>query len=96
MRKTNVKQIFLNLSKQTYNSGFIMYPSGHARNTTADLKQIMSYKNSKMLGDLVFADASVKDQYLSCGKTFPPHSQVGKCATQISKFWEVCMTSLAS
>ncbi len=30
---------------------------------------------------------------LSCVKTSPPHSEVGKSATQISKFWEFCMTS---
>merc|ERR1719265_449236 len=36
-------------------SGLVMYPPGHARNTTADLKQILAYKN-KLLGDIVFAD----------------------------------------
>merc|ERR1719191_2340297 len=36
-------------------SGLVMYPSGHARNTSADLKAILNHKNS-MLGDIVFAD----------------------------------------
>merc|ERR1712050_462132 len=36
-------------------SGLVMYPSGHARNTSADLKAILAHKNS-MLGDIVFAD----------------------------------------
>merc|ERR1719476_502349 len=36
-------------------SGLVMYPSGHARNTSADLKAILDHKNS-MLGDIVFAD----------------------------------------
>merc|ERR1711933_435230 len=36
-------------------SGLVMYPSGHARNTSADLKAILAHKNS-MLGDVVFAD----------------------------------------
>ncbi len=27
---------------------------------------------------------------LSCGKTSPPHSQVGKSATQIYNVWELC------
>merc|ERR1719335_282033 len=36
-------------------SGLVMYPSGHARNTSADLRGILDHKNS-MLGDIVFAD----------------------------------------
>merc|ERR1719375_2471112 len=36
-------------------SGLVMYPSGHARNTSADLRAILDHKNS-MLGDIVFAD----------------------------------------
>merc|ERR1719159_1159285 len=36
-------------------SGLVMYPPGHARNTSADLKAILNHKNS-MLGDIVFAD----------------------------------------
>ncbi|CAD7970404.1 unnamed protein product [Amoebophrya sp. A25] len=51
-------------SGEVMSSGFVMYPSGHARNTSADLKKILAYKNSKMLGDLVFEESSVKDQYL--------------------------------
>merc|ERR1719316_276422 len=36
-------------------SGLVMYPSGHARNTAADLRAILAHKN-RMLGDIVFAD----------------------------------------
>merc|ERR1719413_51925 len=36
-------------------SGMVMYPSGHARNTSADLRQILKHKNH-MLGDIVFSD----------------------------------------
>merc|ERR1719281_2176698 len=36
-------------------SGLVMYPSGHARNTSADLRGILDHKNG-MLGDIVFAD----------------------------------------
>merc|ERR1711870_135885 len=36
-------------------SGLVMYPSGHARNTSANLRAILDHKNS-MLGDIVFAD----------------------------------------
>lgn len=33
-------------------SGLVMYPSGHARNTSADLKSILAHKN-KMLGSII-------------------------------------------
>jgi 2-methylcitrate dehydratase len=36
---------------QTADSGLVMYPSGHARNTTADLRGILNHK-WRMLGDL--------------------------------------------
>ena len=32
-----------------FDSGFIMFPSGHSRNTTANLQDILNYKN-KLLG----------------------------------------------
>ncbi len=37
----------------TADSGLVMYPAGHARNTTADLKDILNHK-WKMLGALAF------------------------------------------
>lgn len=40
-------------SGATHDSGLVMYPAGHARNTTADLKDILSHK-WKMLGALAF------------------------------------------
>merc|ERR1712070_558843 len=40
-------------------SGFVMYPSGHARNTSADLDAILAHKNV-MLGDIVFGDSGVR------------------------------------
>merc|ERR1712125_67066 len=45
-------------------SGLAMFPSGHARNTTADLKQILAHKNH-MLGDIVFADRAQVDSFVS-------------------------------
>lgn len=45
-------------------SGLVMYPSGHARNTSANLKQILAHKNH-MLGDLVFASRSEVDSFVS-------------------------------
>lgn len=40
---------------QTHDSGLVMYPSGHARNTTADLKDILSHKFA-MLGGLAMGE----------------------------------------
>jgi 2-methylcitrate dehydratase len=37
----------------TISSGQVMYPSGHARNVSANLKRILAFKNL-MLGDIVF------------------------------------------
>jgi len=44
-------------------SGLVMYPSGHARNTTADLAGILDHKNS-MLGDIVFADKATTSAFV--------------------------------
>merc|ERR1712193_543515 len=44
-------------------SGFVMYPSGHARNTSADLKGILDHKNH-MLGDIVFADKATTSAFV--------------------------------
>jgi len=40
-----------------FDSGLVMYPSGHARNTAADLEDILSHK-SDMLGSLAMDDPS--------------------------------------
>jgi 2-methylcitrate dehydratase len=44
-------------------SGLVMYPSGHARNATADLKAILAHKN-RMLGDIVFSDRGTVDSFV--------------------------------
>merc|ERR1719271_339028 len=44
-------------------SGLVMYPSGHARNTSADLKGILAHKNH-MLGDIVFSDRGAVDTFV--------------------------------
>merc|ERR1719229_1239674 len=44
-------------------SGFVMYPSGHARNTSANLKQILAHKN-RMLGNIVFSNQGMIDAYV--------------------------------
>jgi len=44
-------------------SGFVMFPSGHARNTSADLDGILNHKN-KMLGDIVFADGGARNSFV--------------------------------
>jgi len=44
-------------------SGMVMYPSGHARNTSADLRKILQHKN-RLLGDIVFSDRSQVDSFV--------------------------------
>ena len=44
-------------SGKTYDSGLVMYPAGHARNTAADLKGILAHKAGK-LGELGLPDGS--------------------------------------
>jgi len=44
-------------------SGMVMYPSGHARNTSADLKKILEHKY-KMLGDIVFLGDDVVSSFV--------------------------------
>merc|ERR1719355_26412 len=44
-------------------SGLVMYPSGHARNTAANLKDILDHKNA-MLGDIVFADQATTKAFV--------------------------------
>jgi 2-methylcitrate dehydratase len=39
----------------SFDSGLVMYPAGHARNTTADLDALLAHK-FKLLGDLALAD----------------------------------------
>jgi len=51
-------------SGEKISSGFLMYPPGHARNTTADLKGILDHKNT-MLGDIVFADRGTADDFVN-------------------------------
>lgn len=41
----------------TFDSGLVMYPSGHARNTTANLEDILQHK-AVALGDIALDDAS--------------------------------------
>merc|ERR1719230_2066939 len=50
-------------SGKVIGSGMVMYPSGHARNTTANLKQILAYKNH-MLGDIVFPTRAEVDTFV--------------------------------
>merc|ERR1712107_27641 len=45
-------------------SGFMMYPPGHARNTTADLKALLEKKHS-LLGDLTFKDSAQYEKFYS-------------------------------
>merc|ERR1719220_1208511 len=49
---------------QKVSSGLVMFPPGHARNTSADLGALLKQKN-KMLGDLVFTDAAVGEKFVA-------------------------------
>jgi len=44
-------------------SGLVMYPPGHARNTSADLDSILAHKN-KLLGDIVFSETGALDNFV--------------------------------
>ncbi len=47
--------IITDTAGRTYDSGFVMYPAGHARNTTADVADILAHKFA-LLGGLSVAD----------------------------------------
>lgn len=52
---------------KAHDSGMVMYPAGHARNTTADLHDILQTKFT-MLGELGLSDpASIVDRFNSIG-----------------------------
>ncbi len=42
-------------------SGFIMFPSGHSRNSSANLRDILDYKNS-LLGKLALSESDLKEK----------------------------------
>ena len=42
-------------------SGFIMFPSGHSRNSSANLQDILNYKNN-LLGKLALSDTDLNDK----------------------------------
>lgn len=44
-----------------FDSGFVMFPSGHSRNTTANLKDILNYKNN-LLGRLALGESELKEK----------------------------------
>ena len=47
------------LDLQTYDSGMVMYPSGHARNTTANLEDILHNK-FRRLGELAVGEGGIE------------------------------------
>mmetsp|Transcript_6809 Transcript_6809/g.17370 ORF Transcript_6809/g.17370 Transcript_6809/m.17370 type:complete len:543 (+) Transcript_6809:98-1726(+) len=71
-------------------SGLVMFPSGHARNTSANLNRILEHKN-RMLGDIVFADRSRVDGFVG--------SLVGMKAAspaEVAKLYEFDWSSVRS
>lgn len=53
----------MSLGGQSVGGEFVMFPSGHARNTTADLHGILAHKFEK-LGDLAFDSAETRSEVL--------------------------------
>ena len=52
---------------EVFDSGLVMYPSGHARNTTADLEGILGEKMRRM-GEIALADPGpVVDRFRNVG-----------------------------
>lgn len=43
---------------QKYDSGFVMFPSGHSRNSSANLKDILNYKNN-LFGRLALSESEL-------------------------------------
>ena len=48
-------------SGEKFDSGFVMFPSGHSRNSTANLKDILNYKNN-LLGRLALGESELKEK----------------------------------
>jgi len=44
---------------KTYDSKFVMFPSGHSRNTSADLKNILQHK-FRLLGSLALSETDLE------------------------------------
>jgi len=42
-------------------SGFVLFPSGHSRNTSSNLKDILNYKNN-LLGRLALSESDLKEK----------------------------------
>jgi 2-methylcitrate dehydratase len=42
-------------------SGFVMFPSGHSRNTSANLRDILDHKNN-LLGKLALSEAELSEK----------------------------------
>jgi len=44
-----------------YESGFVMFPSGHSRNTSANLRDILDHKNN-LLGKLALSESELSEK----------------------------------
>lgn len=56
---TSISVTFKDGSK--YDSGFVMFPSGHSRNSSANLKDILDYKNN-LLGRLALGQSELAEK----------------------------------
>jgi 2-methylcitrate dehydratase len=60
--------VITDASGETHDSGLVMYPAGHARNTTADLEDILEHKFA-LLGSMASEDhASIVSRFRSLGE----------------------------
>ena len=55
--------IITDRSGKDFDSGIVMYPAGHARNTTADLRDILNHKFS-LLAKLSFTDEAISESII--------------------------------
>lgn len=54
-------RVQITVNGQDFDSGMVMYPGGHARNTTIDLKNVLDHKFS-LIGKLGVSTRSLKDR----------------------------------
>lgn len=53
--------IKITIKGKVFDSGFIMFPAGHSKNTTANLKDILNHKNN-LLGKLALNDSELSEK----------------------------------
>ncbi|MBL8086764.1 MAG: MmgE/PrpD family protein [Chthonomonas sp.] len=71
---------------QEFDSGFVMFPGGHARNTTADLSDILDHK-FQLLGSLAIDSDADRTAFLT------KLQSLGRCSAEdLAKIFDVAIT----